>query len=107
MAVMDQHLETFYSADVDMNGIQSHVSLWPSARTFAGALINGLYRRTVLGLCACGSVCAGVHASLFVCVCLHSVGILIRTNRAKASREGERAITYSQCLVLLKELKKH
>lgn len=93
MAVMDQHLETFYSADVDMNGIQSHVSLWLSARTFTGALINGLYRHTVLGLCACRSVCAVVHVSLCVCVCLHSVGILIRTNGARPSREGERAIT--------------
>lgn len=63
---MDQHLETFYSADVDMNGIQSHVSLWLSARTFTGALINGLYRHTVLGLCACRSVCACVT----VCVCV-------------------------------------
>lgn len=68
MAVMDQHLETFYSADVDMNGIQSHVSLWLTARTFTGALINGLYQQTVLGLCACCSVCACVHASLCVCV---------------------------------------
>lgn len=63
---MDQHLETFYSADVDMNGIQSHVSLWLSARTFTGALINGLYRHTVLGLCACRGVCAVVHVSLCV-----------------------------------------
>lgn len=68
---MDQHLETFYSADVDMNGIQSHVSLWLSARTFTGALINGLYRHTVLGLCACRSVCAVVHVSLCVCVCVY------------------------------------
>lgn len=65
---MDQHLETFYSADVDMNGIQSHVSLWLSARTFTGALINGLYRYTVLGLCACRGMCVVVHVSLCMCV---------------------------------------
>lgn len=74
---MDQHLETFYSADVDMNGIQSHVSLWLTARTFTGALINGLYQQTVLGLCVCCCVCGSVRVSL--CVCLHAIGILIRT----------------------------
>lgn len=63
MAVMDQHLETFYSADVDMNGIQSHVSLWLTARTFTGALINGLYQQTVLGLGECV-----VHVSRSGCV---------------------------------------
>lgn len=65
MAVMDQHLETFYSADVDMNGIQSHVSLWLTARTFTGALINGLYQQTVLG-CVCVFLCV----SAIVRVCL-------------------------------------
>lgn len=55
---MDQHLETFYSADVDMNGIQSHVSPWLTARTFTGALINGLYQQTVLGRGVCFVVCA-------------------------------------------------
>lgn len=77
---MDQHLETFYSADVDMNGIQSHVSLWLTARTFTGALINGLYQQTVLGLSSVSVyVCvrACVHVSL--CVCLYAIGILIRT----------------------------
>lgn len=62
---MDQHLETFYSADVDMNGIQSHVSLWLTARTFTGALINGLYQQTVLGWGLCVSF---VRASAIVCV---------------------------------------
>lgn len=63
---MDQHLETFYSADVDMNGIQSHVSLWLTARTFTGALINGLYQQTVFGcVCVCVSVC------LPLCVCVY------------------------------------
>lgn len=73
---MDQHLETFYSADVDMNGIQSHVSLWLTARTFTGVLINGLYQQTVLGpyVCVCVylyvyvGVCLSVHVSLGVCV---------------------------------------
>lgn len=73
---MDQHLETFYSADVDMNGIQSHVSLWLTARTFTGALINGLYQQTVLGpyVCVCVylyvyvGVCLSMHVSLGVCV---------------------------------------
>lgn len=68
MAVMDQHLETFYSADVDMNGIQSHVSLWLTARTFTGALINGLYQQTVLGLCAHLYVC--VRTCVCHCVCV-------------------------------------
>lgn len=63
---MDQHLETFYSADVDMNGIQSHVSPWLTARTFTGALINGLYQHTVLGLQVC--VCVYVCACVIVCV---------------------------------------
>lgn len=67
---MDQHLETFYSADVDMNGIQSHVSLWLIARTFTGALINGSFQQTVLGLCVRGCVCGSVHVSLYVCVCV-------------------------------------
>lgn len=69
MAAMDQHLETFHSADVDMNGIQSHVSLWPTARTFTAALINGLYRQTVLG----PPVRAGARAPLCVraCVCVY------------------------------------
>lgn len=65
MAVMDQHLETFYSADVDMNGIQSHVSLWLTARTFTGALINGLYQQTVLGLGEC-----------VLCMC-HALGVFM------------------------------
>lgn len=66
---MDQHLERFHSADVDMNGIQSHVSLWPTARTFTAALINGLYRQTVLG----GPVRARARAPLCVrvCVCVY------------------------------------
>lgn len=92
---MDQHLETFYSADVDMNGIQSHVSLWLSAKTFTGALINGLYRSLAcVHVTPCVQVCMCHCVFAHVCVCLHSVGILIRTNRAKASREEERAITY-------------
>lgn len=66
---MDQHLETFYSADVDMNGIQSHVSLWLTARTFTGALINGLYQQTVLGLCVYVCVCVRTHVSLCVFIC--------------------------------------
>lgn len=78
---MDQHLETFYSADVDMNGIQSHVSLWLTARTFTGALINGLYQQTVLGLCVCFALC--VRACGTVCVCLYAIGILIRTKCAR------------------------
>lgn len=70
---MDQHLETFYSADVDMNGIQSHVSLWLIARTFTGALINGSFQQTVLGLCArcCVCVCVGVCTCHCVCVYMH------------------------------------
>lgn len=69
---MDQHLETFYSADVDMNGIQSHVSLWLSARTFTGALINGLYQLTVLGLCTCCCVCVCAVVCLsLVCMCVY------------------------------------
>lgn len=67
MAVMDQHLETFYSADVDMNGIQSHVSLWLTARTFTGALINGLYQQTVLGLGVCFCVYVRAHVCAVVC----------------------------------------
>lgn len=65
---MDQHLETFYSADVDMNGIQSHVSLWLTARTFTGALINGLYQQTVLGW---GCVFPGVSVYMCHCVCVY------------------------------------
>lgn len=83
---MDQHLETFYCADVDMNGIQSHVSLWLTARTFTGALINGLFQQTLLGLCVCVSEC--VHLSL--CVCLYAMGILIRTKCARNPPEREK-----------------
>lgn len=69
---MDQHLETFYSADVDMNGIQSHVSLWLTARTFTGALINGLYQQTVLGLSSVSVyVCVCVLACMCHCVCVY------------------------------------
>lgn len=78
MAAMDQHLETFYSADVDMNGIQSHVSLWLTARTFTGALINGLYQQTVLGLRVRAAMRAGLCACHCVCVCLHTWEYIIR-----------------------------
>lgn len=90
---MDQHLETFYSADVDMNGIQSHVSFWLTARTFTGALINGLYQQTVLGLsvCVCRCVCVcNVHVAVCVCVCLHAIGILIRTKCARTLQRGRK-----------------
>lgn len=79
---MDQHLETFYSADVDMNGIQSHVSLWLTARTFTGALINGLYQQTVLGPRVCALPCVRDHARATVCarvcVCLHAWEYIIK-----------------------------
>lgn len=81
---MDQHLETFYSADVDMNGIQSHVSLWLTARTFTGALINGLYQQTVLGLSAC------VYVRVSLCVCLYATGILIRTKCVRTLQRGRK-----------------
>lgn len=73
MAAMDQHLETFHSADVDMNGIQSHVSLWPTARTFTAALINGLYWQAVLGppvrSCACAPT---LRACVFTCMGIYN-----------------------------------
>lgn len=72
---MDQHLETFHSADVDMNGIQSHVSLWPTARTFTAALINGLYRQAVLGPPVRSRACA----LLCVRVCLHALEYIAQT----------------------------
>lgn len=83
---MDQHLETFYSADVDMNGIQSHVSLWLTARTFTGALINGLYQQTVLGLCVC--VCE--RARVIGGVCSYARGILIRTKCVRTPQRGRK-----------------
>lgn len=96
MAVMDQHLETFYSADVDMNGIQSHVSLWLTARTFTGALINGLYQQTVLGpyVCVCISVCVCrcvfERACVIGGVCSHARGILIRTKCVRTPQRGRK-----------------
>ena len=44
--------------DGDMNGIQSHVSPWLTARTIRGAFINGAVPvKGLLGVCVCVCVC--------------------------------------------------
>lgn len=88
-----------------MYGIQSHVSLWLAARTFTGALINGLYQQTVLGWSVCVCVCFCVHVSLRLC--LYAMVILIRTKCVRTLQRGRKTNNLQSYMLLLKVLKEH